>query len=646
LQNTKGRLSQILSANSLAGSIYSYDSMGRVTNEWQCTPINCGTGAFALQYGYDYLGDMTSFLNSLEGVTYTYSYDTAARLSQFKSSLVDTTHPGTLLTVNQYNPLGELQQATLGNGIVRNIGYDNRGRLTSRTDGSIYTFTLGYTPDSNILTGNDSINGNWTYSYDDFSRLSTSSKTSQAFNYKYDRFGNRWQQNLTAGSGPSPSFMFDANNHIVGSSYDAAGNLLNDGSGHSFTYDAEGRVTAATGSSYVYDAFSRVARRSFGTYTMDFILNREGKPVTEVNGASWARSELYATGIHTATYVSGATYFFHLDWLGSVKVETKYDGTVSGTMSNLGFGDGQVWTGTLPSWSNFAGGDYDNGTGLDLFMFRQYSTTQGRWIMPDPAGQAAVEPGNPQSWNRYAYVGNNPLRLVDPFGLDCSDGTSGGPDTGPVDCPDIPDNSGPTFQSTSWAPVDDGDVDGEDDGGGIFGILAVGVFHPETPAFRIRRAGKTNGAKQIGVCLVKGAAIGAASALAVGALAAGAVAVGAPVAAVTGVLGVLAVAGGAALGYDVIGQIKSSNWAGLAYDAGSVLGGAAVGVAGGGRAIAEGVNGVPSPPWSLRSDLSQGYKRDLGSPGQWLGTGPNPGSAGGSAAAAGAGVARVVKSGC
>ena len=60
--------------------------------------------------------------------------------------------------------------------------------------------------------------------------------------------------------------------------------------------------------------------------------------------------------------------------------------------------------------------------------------------------------------------------------------------------------------------------------------------------------GANNGAKQIGVCLAKGAVVGAASALAVGALAVGAVAVGAPVAAVTGVLGVLAVAGGAALG--------------------------------------------------------------------------------------------------
>src|SRR5262249_14877526 len=137
---------------------------------------------------------------------------------------------------------------------------------------------------------------------------------------------------------------------------------------------------------------------------------------------------------------------------------------------------------------------------------------------------------------------------------------------------------------------------------------------------------------------MKGAVVGAVGAVAVGALAVGAVAVGAPVAAVTGVLGVLAVAGGAALGYDTLGQIRSGNWAGVAYNAGSVIDGAAAG-GGGGRAIAEGINGVASPAWSWASDVAQRFNPSLGSLGQWLGTGPNPGSAGGSAAAAGAGAA-------
>jgi uncharacterized protein RhaS with RHS repeats len=41
-------------------------------------------------------------------------------------------------------------------------------------------------------------------------------------------------------------------------------------------------------------------------------------------------------------------------------------------------------------------------------------------MVPDPAGQAAVNIADPQSWNRYAYVANRPLNSIDPLGLiDC-----------------------------------------------------------------------------------------------------------------------------------------------------------------------------------------------------------------------------------
>ncbi len=70
-----------------------------------------------------------------------------------------------------------------------------------------------------------------------------------------------------------------------------------------------------------------------------------------------------------------------------------------------------------PAWT-FTGQTADVVSDEYDFMYREYHSTQGRWISPDPAGLAAVTLGNPQSWNRYAYVINNPLSLIDPSGLD------------------------------------------------------------------------------------------------------------------------------------------------------------------------------------------------------------------------------------
>ena len=49
--------------------------------------------------------------------------------------------------------------------------------------------------------------------------------------------------------------------------------------------------------------------------------------------------------------------------------------------------------------------------------YREYSYVQRGWLQPDPSGLAAVNPANPQTWNRYSYAGNNPLINYDSLGL-------------------------------------------------------------------------------------------------------------------------------------------------------------------------------------------------------------------------------------
>lgn len=67
-------------------------------------------------------------------------------------------------------------------------------------------------------------------------------------------------------------------------------------------------------------------------------------------------------------------------------------------------------------------------SGLDYAEARFYNPQVNRFMNPDPAGTAAANPANPQSWNRYTYVMDNPVTGIDPSGLLCV----------PGHCPDDP----------------------------------------------------------------------------------------------------------------------------------------------------------------------------------------------------------------
>ncbi len=67
--------------------------------------------------------------------------------------------------------------------------------------------------------------------------------------------------------------------------------------------------------------------------------------------------------------------------------------------------------------NRFTGHARDRSTGYDHTLWRKLDSVQGRWTSPDPYG-GSMEIGNPQSFNRYSYVLNDPVNLMDPLGLD------------------------------------------------------------------------------------------------------------------------------------------------------------------------------------------------------------------------------------
>ena len=254
-----------------------------------------------------------------------------------------------------------------------------------------------------------------------------------SYSYDYDRYGNRWHQSL---NGAQTGYAFNANNQIssgYGVTYDSIGNVIsfNDGtSTHTYKYDAEGRLISVdngAAASYLYDAEGHRAGTTVGSTTNEFVfdLSNHLAGMMQTTGTrSWNREEIYAGGWHLASYGTAGLQFNHADWLGTVRVRTNTSGAVINSYANLPFGD-CVGGGTNCS-AYFTDQDRDSETGLDHFMYRQYSAIQGRWMRPDPVGMGAADTGNPQSWNQYAYVANNPISAIDLFGLEMCDGGSQG----------------------------------------------------------------------------------------------------------------------------------------------------------------------------------------------------------------------------
>jgi RHS repeat-associated protein len=459
--NNIGRLATTDSPNS-TGNIYNYDPMGRVANSLQCIDVSCNWNS-DFSYTYDLLGNLTSYTNKIvqwtnppaSSITFNQSFDTAGRVTQLTSSWVDAQHPATLITADPsigYFPHGALRKATLGNGLTLTNVYNNRlqpclidvnqSNATLQTcndntpSGNILDFWMTYdagTADNGNVTHWNASSGYQsfarTYGYDQLNRVSTLSQTSGVttgcssvfgLSWTYDAWGNRTDQNVTAGTCNAFHQTVNAQNRLLSPfQYDAAGNMTNDGT-HTYTYDAENRIIQVDGgatATYVYDPSGRRVQKTTGGTTTSYTYDLAGSVFLETQGSTWETFYLYFAGALHAQYKNGVTSFIHGDRLGSTRMVTAMNQSVTDSLDYLPFGE-QI-AGSSGSTHKLTGDERDSETTLDHTWFRQYSSALGRWMHPDPAGLAAVAPSNPQSWNRYAYVLNNPLNAADPSGLVC-----------------------------------------------------------------------------------------------------------------------------------------------------------------------------------------------------------------------------------
>lgn len=399
---------------------FSYTARGQVSDQYLAAP---DTGYFHANYLY-YPNGVVQQVSGLPTLpTFTYGLDGEGRVATLSASTGQNP-----LTATTYNTAGLPTGLTFGSGDTDAYTYDpNTNRMTQyqfNVNGSSFvgkpTWNANGTLGSLAITDpfNSSDNQTCNYTHDDLVRIAAAncgSVWSQTFSY--DPFGNL---NKNGTSAFQPTYNSATNRFTSLPSctptYDGDGNVLNDCQ-HQYTWDADGHYTAIDTTVNAFDAFGRLTEIELGPGFQYFYLP-DGSTVF-FEGPLARRAKLKLPGGATVNYDenngTGLLDYTHPDHLGSVRLTSSPTRAYMSSLAYAPFSEMYAMSGWQGEQA-FTGMGSNSGDDSWTFPARQYSN-QGRWVSPDPAGLAAVNPANPQSWNRYAYVLNDPCTFVDPLGL-------------------------------------------------------------------------------------------------------------------------------------------------------------------------------------------------------------------------------------
>ena len=121
------------------------------------------------------------------------------------------------------------------------------------------------------------------------------------------------------------------------------------------------------------------------------------------------------TGTVSAQSQDTVTYY-HTDAIGSVRMITDQAGQVVARYDYLPFGEPWPEPPATADVRQFAGKERDTETKFNYFGARYYASGTGRFTAVDPLLEVEKALVDPQQWNRYTYVRNNPFRYIDPDG--------------------------------------------------------------------------------------------------------------------------------------------------------------------------------------------------------------------------------------
>lgn len=419
----------------LGSTNYSYDQLSRLISE---TRTFTGVGTFSLTYAYNLGNEVTSITNPW-GVQVGYSYDKTGR----PTSVSGSGYGGVSSYVSSmsYRTFG-LKQMNYSNGRTLSVQYDNRLRPTSWSIPGVLRMQYGYAFEHSgrveFARNQDDETLDRYFAYDHVGRLIVSRSGNEAriavgeqvpllyngpysHNYHYDQWGNLTSREGWGGDNPIDNATY-TNNKRNGLTYDAAGNLTNTGA-MNFTYDATGQQATASYSGYLLQQFydgngMRVKKNENGGityYLRSTVLG--GQIVAEISSSgTLQRGFVYLGSQLLAVQQSNAVSWVHQDPFVKSKRVTNGSGAVVSTIELDPWG-GNTNRNNNEAFQPQAFTTYTRDSiAADDAMFRRYNRWWSRFDQPDPY-DGSYELSNPQSFNRYAYVNNDPVSFTDPTGL-------------------------------------------------------------------------------------------------------------------------------------------------------------------------------------------------------------------------------------
>lgn len=449
-------LGRVISQTDARGNVttFTYDGFGNLT----ATSINNQPHA---AYTYSYTGATAGLLTSESagGATISYTYDALDRLSTKTYTLTGTLLNQSLQYGYTYGTNGLLQTVSYPGGLSVTYTYDSYGNKIQTTANGTTVWRLDEFDGIGTVVGHAGqlssgsfldMNGRLTELF-----LMNGNTTLADLEFTYDSAtGNLLSRESTPGT--EEEFTYDDLDRLTSAgnqtySYANNGNLTyKTGIGH-YTYasakphavasiENTDRLMALSRLDTEYNAFGKISRiHDFDTgRSMDFLYGPDDErycSIQRYEDGSIEHEIIYLDGIDlridwdgvkkwtyypddhviTRRVDNGAFnhYFTFTDQVGSILKVVDANGTVKFSATYDPWGNQTVTSNQIGLIRGYTGHEMLTEYGLINMNGRLYDPLLGRFLSTDNFVQ---EPGSTQSFNRYSYCLNNPLKYTDPSG--------------------------------------------------------------------------------------------------------------------------------------------------------------------------------------------------------------------------------------